>query len=112
MAALIGFSAGAAWAGDITLGQDAGKAAAATKDLELATQKVREGRNDEALALIKAQASQHADWPPAEVILARLLLGANQAVAGRRALERAAALAPRHPEVYLTLGTVALADAR
>ncbi|HZW31879.1 MAG TPA: tetratricopeptide repeat protein, partial [Isosphaeraceae bacterium] len=115
MAAIIGFSAAAAWEGPVTLGQAPGKPAEPIprgKELEAAAQKVREGRNDEALGLIKAQAAQHLDWPPPQLILARLLFDANQAVPGRRALEQAAVEAPRHPEVYLTFGTMALTEGR
>ena len=46
------------------------------------------------------------------VDLARLLFRANQGVPGRRALEQAAAFVPDHPEVYLTLGDLALGEGR
>ena len=46
------------------------------------------------LALIKEKAGKHPEWPPSQLILARLLFGANQGVPGRRALEQAAAFAP------------------
>jgi superkiller protein 3 len=113
MVVLIGFSAAAGWAGPVTLGQQTGKAAEPTgNELEPAVLKIREGRIDEALGLIRAEAAQHPDWAPAQLILARLLFAANQVMPGRRALEQAAVEAPKHPEVYLTFGTIALSEGR
>ena len=71
---------------------------------------LREGRQDEALALIREQAAKHPEWPPPPLILARMLLRDGQALPGRRALEQAAVEAPEHPEVYLTFGKLDLAD--
>jgi tetratricopeptide (TPR) repeat protein len=100
-----------------TWSQDAVKPAAketdsGDKELEPAVAKAREGRVDEALGFIKENAVKHPEWPPAQVILARVLFSVNQVVAGRRALEQAAAEAGDHPEVYLTLGGTALGDGR
>ena len=69
----------------------------AEKELEGAAAKVREGKFDEALRLIKEKAGKHPEWPPSQLILARLLFAANQPAAGRRALEQAAAEAPDDP---------------
>jgi Tfp pilus assembly protein PilF len=100
-------------ANDDVPGQPAAKQAnAADKELEEIANKVRGGRIDEALGLIKEKAAKHPEWSPAQLILARLLFGANQAVPGRRALEQAAVEAPDHPEVYLTFGSLALNDGR
>jgi tetratricopeptide (TPR) repeat protein len=82
------------------------------KDLEAAAAKAREGRLSDALSLIKEKAAKHPEWPPAQVILARLLFQINQVVPARRALEQAAIEAPDHPEVYLTFGGLALAEGR
>jgi superkiller protein 3 len=113
MVVILGSLAAAAWTGRATLGQVTEKTAqSAGKELEAAVLKIREGRVDEALGLIRAQAAQHPDWAPAQLILARLLFGANQAGPGRRALEQAAVEAPKHPEVYLTFGTMALGEGR
>jgi tetratricopeptide (TPR) repeat protein len=113
LAILVGCPRTATWAGSVTLGQAPGQPAApADKDLEAAVHKVREGRNDEALASIREQAARHPEWPPAALILSRMLRAADQAVPARRALERAAVEAPGHPDVYLTFGTLALADGR
>jgi tetratricopeptide (TPR) repeat protein len=88
------------------------QAVAADKELDEIALKVKAGRIDEALASIKEKAPKHPEWSPAQLILARLLFGANQAVPGRRALEQAAVDAPDHPEVYLTLGSLALSEGR
>jgi Tfp pilus assembly protein PilF len=90
----------------------AGVGATADKELEAAAVKVREGKLDEALRLLKEGGSKHPEWPPAQLIVARMLFNANQPAPGRRALEQAAAEAPDDPEVYLTLGTLALGEAR
>ena len=82
------------------------------KELEPAVRKVREGRNDEALASIRELSARHPEWPPAPLILARILLAADQGVPARRALERASAEAPGHPAVYLSLGNLGMADGR
>jgi Tfp pilus assembly protein PilF len=93
--------------------QPAAKPAVATdNELEPVVAKIREGRAEEALALIKEKSAMHPEWPPSHLILAKLLFGANQVAAGRRALEQAAAYAPDHPDVYLTLGELALSEGR
>jgi tetratricopeptide (TPR) repeat protein len=84
----------------------------ANQQLEAALRKIREGRIDEAVAIIKQEEAKHGDWPPAQVVLARLLFTADQAANGRRALEKAATETPNHPEVFLMFGTLALADNR
>jgi tetratricopeptide (TPR) repeat protein len=88
------------------------EAESSDKELEPAVAKAREGRVDEALGVIKEKAAKHPEWPPDQVILARVLFSVNQVVAGRRALEQAAAQAGDHPDVYLTLGGTALGDGR
>jgi Flp pilus assembly protein TadD len=85
---------------------------AGDKDLETATARAREGKFDEALTLIKEQAAKHPDWPPAQLILARMLYALNQPAAARRALEQAATAAPNEPEVYLSLGMIAFNEGR
>jgi tetratricopeptide (TPR) repeat protein len=101
------------WAGPVLPGQaPAGPDQAAVKELDAAARKVREGQPDEALALIRQQAAGHPEWAPPPLILARLLFTSGQSAAGRRALERAAIEAPRHPEVYLTFGSLALTEGR
>ena len=90
----------------------ANAAAPAEKELEAAAAKAREGKIDEALGIIKEKAAKHPEWPPPRLILARLLFNANQAAPARHALEQAAAEAPDDPEVYLTLGGIALGDGR
>jgi Tfp pilus assembly protein PilF len=85
---------------------------AVEKELDGAVTKVREGKVDDALKLIKEAATKHPEWPPAHLILARLLFNANQPVPGRQALEQAASLAPDEPEVYLTLGSLAFGEGR
>jgi tetratricopeptide (TPR) repeat protein len=113
MAVMMDGLATALWAGPVSLAQATGKAAeTGEKELDAAVQKIREGRNDEALALIREKAAKHPEWSPAPLILARILLGAGQAAPGRHYLERAAIEAPKHPDVYLTFGSMAVSDGR
>src|SRR4051794_22614384 len=73
-------------AGDIAVGQAMSKGSDLTdKDLAPAVQKLREGRTDEALRLVREIAAQHPDWPPAPLIMARMLIVSGQAASGRRA---------------------------
>lgn len=87
-------------------------ATATTGELDGAMEKVRAGKLDEALELIKTRALKHPEWPPARLMLARLLFASEQQQMARRVLEQAAADSPDHPEVFLTMGSVALADSR
>ncbi len=92
--------------------QPAPAATPADKELDGAVAKVREGKVEEALALIKEKGAKHPEWPVAQLILARMLFAVNQVTAAHRALEQAALLAAEDPEVYLTMGAVALAEGR
>jgi Flp pilus assembly protein TadD len=101
------------WASGLVAQVATGKAiTAADNELEPAITKAREGKLDEALAMIKDRAAKHSEWPPAQVMLARMLFAINQPPAARRVLEQAAAATPNEPEVYLTLGTLALSEGR
>ena len=103
----------AASGGDVAVGQVMAKGSdLADKDLAPAVQKLRQGRNDEALGLLREMVAKHPDWPPAPLIMARLLIVSGQAASGRRALERAAAETPHHPAIYLAFGALALAEGR
>ncbi len=103
----------AALGDDIAVGQVMSKGSDLTdKDLAPVVQKLRQGRNDEALGLLREIAAKHPDWPPAPLIMARLLLVSGQTVSGRRALERAAAETPHHPAIYLAFGALGLAEGR
>ncbi len=113
MAVILECSVTTLWAGPVAQGQATGKAPEiGDKELDAALQKIREGRNDEALALIREKAVKHPEWAPAPLILSRILLSAGQAVPGRHFLERAAVEAPKHPEVYLAFGSLSLGEGR
>ncbi len=110
--AIVGIWGFPSWAVDAPAQEPARAGNAVEKDLEPAVAKAREGKGDDALALIKQQAPKHPDWPPAHVILARILYRINQPVAARRALEQSAATGPNEPEVFLTMGAIALSEGR
>jgi Tfp pilus assembly protein PilF len=89
-----------------------GAAAPSDPDIDAAFARIREGRSDDALRLLKEKAPKHPDWPPVQLIMARLLSAINQTVPARRSLELAVVEAPKNPEVFLTLGLLALGDGR
>jgi tetratricopeptide (TPR) repeat protein len=82
------------------------------KELEGALVKVREGKLDEALGLIKPEAAKHPEWAPPRLILARMLFNTDQAASGRQMLEKAAIESPDYPDIYFTFGALALAEGR
>jgi Tfp pilus assembly protein PilF len=113
MAIIMDGSATALRAGPVSGTQAKGKEAETEeKEFEAVVRKIREGQNDEALALIRQQAAKHPEWPPAAVVLGQVLFKLNQPVLGRQALEKAAVESPKHPEVYLTFGKLAVNDGR
>jgi uncharacterized protein HemY len=68
---------------------------------------------DEAVKFLHEAVRKHPDLPPAPLMMARLFLATRDGKPqGRSALERAVAEHPDHPEVYLTLGTVAMSEGR
>jgi Flp pilus assembly protein TadD len=112
LVALLAIGSYASCAPDAPAQEPARAGNAVEKDLEPAVAKARENKGDDALALIKELAPKHPDWPPAHVILARILYAINQPVPARRALEQSAATAPNEPEVFLTMGAIALSEGR
>ncbi len=107
-------SGSAAWAQDPPAPKvEPEKPATATSgEFDSAMEKVREGKLDDALELIKTRSIKHPEWPPARIILARLLFASDQQPMARRALEQAAVDSSDHPEVFLTMGNLALAEGR
>ena len=80
-AAVMGLSTTATWSQAVA--QPAANAAiAAEKELEVAAAKAREGKIDEAFGIIKEKAAKHPEWPPARLILARLLFNGQSSRAG------------------------------
>jgi predicted Zn-dependent protease len=59
---------------------------------------------------LRAAFAKRPNLPPPKIMLARLLLSANQVGAGRRLLEDAAVSHATHPDVYLLLAQLALVD--
>lgn len=83
-----------------------------SEDLRKAGEAARTGDAATALRHLREVVRKDAALPPAQVLLARIQLGGNRANDGRRTLEVAAGETPDHPEVYLTLGNLALVDGR
>ncbi len=65
-----------------------------------------------ALELLKKAANQHADLPPAQIVMAQLFSQANQGNAVRVSLEQAVVEAPDDPESYVIMGDIAMAQGR
>lgn len=111
--ALLLFLAGEAARAQQTKEQGA-QAGAAANDIaiDMATKSVREGRADDALALIKEAATRHPEWPPARLILARIYSSIGQPAQSRKILEQAIVDAPGNPDIILAFANVDLTDGR
>lgn len=81
-------------------------------ECQAAQKKFRDGDVNEAKKMLEAAAAKYPELPPAQVMLAALLLTGNQAAAGRTMLERAAVERAEHPEVNRHFGELALAENR
>jgi tetratricopeptide (TPR) repeat protein len=87
--------------------------AAKIKEIEDAGDMLLKGKVDEAYKLLQEAVKKKPDLPPARLMLARLLLNTKEGQqAARQALELAAAENPDHPQVFLTNGSLALAEGR
>lgn len=81
-------------------------------EIEKATEVFQKGRVDEAFNLLKEAVKKNPALPPARLMLARFFFASNQPAAGRSVLEAAAGETPDHPEIYLSNGSLALAESR
>src|SRR5262245_22513886 len=83
------------------------------QELEDAGAKLQQGKVDEAYDLIQKAVKKNPQLPPARLILARFLARTQELQQqARQTYERAASENPDHPEIYLTGGSLALADGR
>jgi tetratricopeptide (TPR) repeat protein len=72
-----------------------------------------EGKLEDCFNKLKDAEAKNSQLPPARLMMARLLMGNQQTVqAGRQVLEVAITENTDHPEVYLTNGSIALAEGR
>jgi tetratricopeptide (TPR) repeat protein len=86
---------------------------AKNETLEKAKETYLKGNFDEAYKLLEEAVKKDRNLPPARLLFARLLLQTqNMAANGKAVLEQAAAENPDHPEIYLSLASLALADGR
>ncbi|MFO0957798.1 MAG: tetratricopeptide repeat protein [Isosphaeraceae bacterium] len=81
-------------------------------ELDQAAKALREGRPDEALALINEGARRHPEWPPSRLILARIYFAIGQNAPGRQALEASIVEEPDNPDIILTFASVNLNEGR
>ncbi len=65
-----------------------------------------------ALELLKKASAEHADLPPAQIVMAQLFSQANQGNAVRVSLEQAVNESPDDPEAYVIMGDIAMAQGR
>lgn len=77
-----------------------------------AVEAFRSGAVETALHMLLDTKKQHDDLPPGEVMFAHLCFAANQAQAGRQALEQAALNHPEDPEVWNMFADLAARSGR
>jgi tetratricopeptide (TPR) repeat protein len=90
-----------------------GTPAAKIKEIEDAGAALQRGHLDDAYKHLQEAVKKNPNLPPARLMLARLLLATREGQQqGHIVLEQAAAENLDHPEVFLTLGSLALAEGR
>jgi tetratricopeptide (TPR) repeat protein len=105
-------AAGPAPAGPVTSTSPSGPAAK-IKEIEDAGLALQRGQFDEAFRLLQEAVKKDPNLPPARLMMGRLFLATREGQPqGRALVEQAAGENPDHPEVYLTLGSLALQDGR
>src|SRR3954454_6865058 len=83
------------------------------KEIEDAGELLLKGKVDDAYKSLQEAVKKKPDLPPARLMLARLLMNTKEGQqAARGVIEQAASENPDHPQVFLTLGSVALAENR
>jgi tetratricopeptide (TPR) repeat protein len=87
-------------------------APARVEELDRAVASFQRHDYEQALELLNTARQQQPALPPARLMLARLFLADNQLSLGRTHLEQAHVENPDYPGVYLSLGTLALAEER
>ncbi len=81
-------------------------------DLENAVKRAENGDFDGARMKLNDAMKDHPKWPPAELILAKLMAAANQGGAARAELEKCVKNSPDDPEAYVVFGETALNERR
>jgi Tfp pilus assembly protein PilF len=81
-------------------------------EVDQASESFQKGKVDEAYALLQEAVKKKPTLPPARLMLARFFLLTDQAKTARQVLEQAASENPRHPDVYLTVAGLSLAEGR
>ena len=82
------------------------------KDVTDAITRFKNGKLDEARDLLTQAVKNDNKLPPAEVMLARMILSVGQAGPGRAELERSVKAYPKDPEAYLMFAELAIQDGR
>lgn len=82
------------------------------EDVEKAGAEFQKGKFDDAFKLLQEARKKDPTLPPARLMLARFFFAANQPQLGRNALEQATIEESKHPEIYLTHGSLALGEGR
>lgn len=119
-AVAIAVTAQTAWTGPLTSDQSETQqllqvrttVSGAQRELELALTHFREGRPDDCLAALQAGRKLAPTLPPAELMFARLLVKSGNAPEALRRLDRLAMTESAEPEVFVTLGELALQQGR
>ena len=109
------FSANKARASDAVdglIGKDVDTSTGKYADVGDAITRFIHGDIKSALSLLKDSKREHKLLPPAEVMLARLLVAANQGQAARQEFEAAVKAHPEDPEAYLVFADQAFSEGR
>jgi tetratricopeptide (TPR) repeat protein len=98
--------------------KDAAKPAEGPPNLETdenykkAVELIKQGKVADSLEALKEMVKLKPEYPPAKLIMAKFLGDARQTAQSRLMLEQAAAESPDHPDVYISMGNMALSDGR
>jgi Tfp pilus assembly protein PilF len=72
----------------------------------------KNGKVADAYEALKEAAKQRPELPPARLMLARMFAESNQPQFARFTIEQAASENPDHPDIYISLGNIALTESR
>ncbi len=81
-------------------------------DVEKAMEAFKKGDLKACLDILQDAAKRRPELPPAKLMLARICAEANLLQQSRNYLEQSAVENPDHPDIYITMGNIALSEGR
>lgn len=82
------------------------------EDVEKAREMMKKGDLKQALNILEDASKRRTELPPGKLMMARLCAEMNLPQQARQYLEQAAIDHANHPDIYITMGNIALADGR